>query len=841
FEHPTLLSIVLQALRSEDGHIIDWIYADANKNALGLLNRTREALLGKRLSEVVPDRAERLMKMCAQVMTTQEPVRYESHFASRDFLTCLFPAGSNSVVSSGIDVTARNSAEREVHRLIDELCAEKEWLFAVLNGIREEVYFTDPQGRYTYANPAVLREFGHESLSGVPVETVVADLVVLRADGTPRPLEEAPPLRAIRGECITNEEQIVRIPRTGEFRHREVSSAPVRNTNGQIIGAVSVVRDVTETRQAAAKLRAAVDEARMAEAESRATLAAELVAMQRLHDISTEAMTANDQQALLEKILDATIALHGAASGSVQLMDTEQQTLRMAAHRGMDEETLKRFAEVDACSHTTCGVALARRERVIIEDVGSDASGIVDPEVAQRMGLRAVQSTPLFTADGAILGMLSTQFASPRRFSQDELRLTDLYARQAGMVIERKRAEIALITAREEADLANKAKSHFVRAVSHDLRQSVQALTLLNGALSTNTLDASGRAALKQQSETIDTMTHLLDALLNISKLESGAVAPELSDFSVTTLFEKLRREFSILAANKSLELQIDAPSQQTIRSDPTLVGEILRNFLSNAIKFTSQGTVKLRCSPAGSTVRLEVIDTGIGISRDELPRIFGEFYQVGVSATLGREGYGLGLGIVQRIAMLLKADIEVDSEPGKGSTFSVSVPQGEPDLAIRPAPVATQRASNEVATLLLVEDDQKVRASMQLFFKSYGYRVVPAASLDEALAVVGTFPRPDLLITDFHLQTGKTGSDVIRCIREVLGESFPAILISGDTSAEIEDLPHDAGVRFASKPIDPERLVTLVQDLLVGARSNAKQAVRADGESHGVRPESCV
>ena len=186
FEHPTLLTVVLQAVRTEGGDIADWIYADANRNALRVLRKTREALLGKRMSEVLPDRAERLIPVCAQVLTTQEPVHYESHFDSQDFLTCLFPAGPHSIVSTGIDVTARNRAELEVKRLLDALRAEKEWLFAVLNSINEEVYFTDPQGRYTYANPAALREFGHASLAGVPVETVVSDLIVLRADGTPR-------------------------------------------------------------------------------------------------------------------------------------------------------------------------------------------------------------------------------------------------------------------------------------------------------------------------------------------------------------------------------------------------------------------------------------------------------------------------------------------------------------------------------------------------------------------------------------------------------------------------------------------------------------------------------
>jgi CheY-like chemotaxis protein len=119
-------------------------------------------------------------------------------------------------------------------------------------------------------------------------------------------------------------------------------------------------------------------------------------------------------------------------------------------------------------------------------------------------------------------------------------------------------------------------------------------------------------------------------------------------------------------------------------------------------------------------------------------------------------------------------------------------------------------------STILLVEDDASVRASMELFFRSHGYRIVSAASLDQALAVVGKLPRPDLLITDFHLGDGKSGSDVISCVRIALGECLPAILISGDMSAEIEDLSHDVGVRFASKPIDPDSLVTLAQELLV-------------------------
>jgi two-component system, sensor histidine kinase len=823
FEHPTTFTIVLEAVRGAAAVIEDWIFVDANTNALQSLHATRDTLIGKRLSTLPASCAQRLSERCARVLATREPHELEVRSAATDFLFCLYPFKENSIIGSAIDITARNHAEREVQRLVDAVRAEKEWLFAVLNSINEEVYFTDSHKHYTYANPAAMREFGHASLTGVLVENVISDLIVLRPDGTPRPLEEAPPLRALTGEVIRDEEQIVRNPRTGEFRHRQVSSAPVNDAAGDIIGSVSVVRDVTEMKQAEARLRTAVDQARAAEAASRAALAAELAAMKRLHDLSTTAMSTNDQQALLEEILDATIALHAADFGSVQLLDAQSNTLHVAAQRGVDPWVETHFAALEVSRGATGATKPWCHERVVIEDLAAGTATSFPVQVAQRTGCCAMQSTPLLAADGALVGVLSTHFRAPRKFSQDELRITDLYARQAGIAIQRMRADAALIAARDAADRANRTKSHFVRAASHDLRQSVQTLALFNSTLRRSALDSGGQTVLQQQGDAIDTMMHLLDALLNISKLESGAVKPEVADFPVAVLFEKLRMEFASVAANNGLELEIHMAVPQAVRSDPTWVGEILRNLLSNAIKFTPRGSITLRCSRAGSSVRLEVIDTGIGIPLEELPLIFGEFYQVGVSATVGRRGYGLGLGIVQRLATLLQARIEVESELGKGSRFSFTVPAGELD-AVRDEqasePVANRCAAS--STLLLVEDDTSVRVAMENFFRLLGHRIVSAASLNQALDLIAKPPRPELLITDFHLTGRMTGSEVISCVREVLGENFPAIIMSGDTSAQVEDLGCDAHTRFVSKPVDPDSLEALIRELLASRESPA-------------------
>jgi PAS domain S-box-containing protein len=248
FENPFDLIAALDAVRDPEGAIVDWRYCDANANWIRSLGRPRERLLGRTVREIMPARAPELIPLYTRVLTHSRPEQYEERSGDTDLLVSLFPIGPDSIVTSGVDISARIRVEAEVRRLLEVNRAEREWLSAVLNSITEEVYFADPQKRYTYANPAAMREFGHDTVAGVDIEKIVSQLEVLRPDGTPRPFCEAPPVRALAGEIVRDEEQIVRIPRTGELRHRQVSSAPVRDSGGRIIGSVSVVRDVTDKR-----------------------------------------------------------------------------------------------------------------------------------------------------------------------------------------------------------------------------------------------------------------------------------------------------------------------------------------------------------------------------------------------------------------------------------------------------------------------------------------------------------------------------------------------------------------------------------------------------------------
>jgi PAS domain S-box-containing protein len=392
---------------------------------------------------------------------------------------------------------------------------------------------------------------------------------------------------------------------------------------------------------------------------------------------------------------------------------------------------------------------------------------------------------------------------------------------------ERKRIQTELRQAREAADRANLAKSRFLATASHDLRQPLQTLSLLNGTLRRTVHNPIAAEAVLQQGQAIEAMSRLINALLDISKLESGAIRPDPADFAVAALFEEMRNEFASLAASKGLELRIEAAAPAA-HSDAPLVGQILRNLVSNAIKYTNRGSVQLRATPGAMGVRLEVVDTGVGIPPDQLPYIYDEFYQVGVATNTTREGYGLGLAIVQRLVKLLGLRLEVRSEVGRGSTFALELPAaaGAGSAAhVRAADSApaAPRATPAAARILLVDDDAGVRNATAMLLEVEGFEVACAASLAEAIREARRGLSIDLVIADYHLQNGETGVDVITAVRRLAGESLGAVLVSGDTSSTVRDFKSDERLRVASKPIRADELLRLIGALLAPARDALK------------------
>jgi PAS domain S-box-containing protein len=381
--------------------------------------------------------------------------------------------------------------------------------------------------------------------------------------------------------------------------------------------------------------------------------------------------------------------------------------------------------------------------------------------------------------------------------------------------------EIA-VQAQQAADRANQGKSRFLATASHDLRQPLQALALLNGSLRRLVTDPIAGRALAQQEHTIAAMSRLLNALLDVSKLESGAVKPEPTDFTVAALFEEMRKEFATLAADKGLELRIDE-SLDCVHSDPSLVVQILRNLVANAIKYTREGWVQLRCLHDSAFVRIEVLDSGIGIPVEKLPYIYDEFYQVGDPRHGPRDGYGLGLSIVQRVARLLNLKLEVRSEVGKGSAFSLSLPSAQAATApCGPNHLSIGERTGPASHVLLVEDEPAVRSALSLLLEIDGYRVTAVASQAEALQRIAEGERPDLLVTDYHLGRDETGLQVIASVRSALGTPLKAILMTGDTSSVIKHLPADPQRRIVNKPADADELLWLLQTMLASRNDTA-------------------
>jgi two-component system CheB/CheR fusion protein len=417
----------------------------------------------------------------------------------------------------------------------------------------------------------------------------------------------------------------------------------------------------------------------------------------------------------------------------------------------------------------------------------------------------------------------------------------------------------ALAAAKEEAERANLAKSRFLAAASHDLRQPLQTISLLQGMLADSISDPVASTLIDRLENTIMAMSSLLDKLLDINQLEAGVVQPKLSDFIVSDLFNRLHSEFEIHALNEGLDFRI-VPCHLTVRSDPRLLEQILRNLLSNATKYTSHGKVLLGCRRRKGCLSIEVWDTGNGIPQTELSAIFKEFHQLESLVGKRSKGLGLGLAIVQRLSELLKTPITVRSRVGRGSAFAVEVPvvHATPPV-VAPAAIAgsfhregAHRGLSENAhSILIVEDDAELRDTLKLLLDKRGYRTLAARDGTQAIAAasdrgIGL----DLIVADYNLP-GPNGLDVVAKIEEASGRKIPAILLTGDISAatlrEIAEKDHV----HLYKPADARSLIGHVNGLLKGGKKTVPQtvfvvdddreireAMRDMLERHGCRPE---
>jgi len=374
-------------------------------------------------------------------------------------------------------------------------------------------------------------------------------------------------------------------------------------------------------------------------------------------------------------------------------------------------------------------------------------------------------------------------------------------------VTARKRAEELANAARLQAENANLGKSRFLAAASHDLRQPLQTLGLLQGLLAKKLKDEDALRLLARSDEALKTMSGILNTLLDIHQLEAGAIRPEIADFPINDLLEALKTEFDYHAKAKRLDWRV-VPCRLLVRSDPRLLDQMLRNLLSNAVKYTRKGGLILGCRRRADKLRIEVHDTGLGIPEGQQ-----------LDAPARGLSRNLGLAIVPRLADLLGLTIDVRSRENGGSVFAIDVPLAP--RGARPSPTAAEVEPDHLVpgecAILIVEDDPALRESLELFLSEEGYLTTSVADGEEAAQQVEQLGlRPDLVIVDLSLSRALTGLGVVTRLRATLADNVPALLLTGDASTQTLRKIAAQGDEHRTKPVATGDLSRLVRRLLV-------------------------
>lgn len=403
----------------------------------------------------------------------------------------------------------------------------------------------------------------------------------------------------------------------------------------------------------------------------------------------------------------------------------------------------------------------------------------------------------------------ATRFAIELRFENSAL-------------VEELRAKTAIAEqARQEAEQANTAKSKFLAAASHDLRQPIHALGLFLGILARSELGVDQCEALANAQAASKASSEMLNTLLDFSRIEAGVINPQVQAFRLQPLLNKIEREFEAQADAKGIAYR----SRETclvVQSDPMLVELILRNLVSNAIRYTVRGGLLVSCRKRDDHAVLEVWDTGIGIATEHQQAIFREFHQLGNPERDQRKGLGLGLAITDGLTRTLGHNLTLVSIPQRGSVFRISLPIATGALPVADIPKMHNSAQLLNVRVLVIDDDEKVRVGMIHLLRDCGCRCEAAECIEEALALASAHA-PDLVISDYRLREQRTGLEAIAALRELLGNTLPALLITGDTAPERLREAQTSGIPVLHKPVPPS---LLYQSMVMVLESQTKQSV---------------
>ena len=571
---------------------------------------------------------------------------------------------------------------------------------------------------------------------------------------------------SLRAGPLRLEYRIIR--EDGSIRWLETTGNSVANADGRSVRLLGIVRDTTERRRMEEALHAANCALEHEVAQHRRTEAL----LESIYATAPAGMCVVDQQLRYLHINDHLAALNGRSAA-----DHIGRSLRDVLPQALAESL----------------EPLYRRVLLTGEPLYDCIADGPTPCAPQTVSHFALNLHPLRQPDGRVYAV--------NAIVQD--------------VTERRAMEEALRAALEDARAANAAKARFFAAASHDLRQPVQTLFLFTHALGERLRDHPAQALVSTMQQALEGLKTLIDTLLDISRLDSGALVAEPADFPAVTLMQRLSAAYAPRMAAKGLKFRM-VGCPVWIRSDSVLLGRILGNLLDNALKYTEQGGVLLSCRRRGNAARIEVWDTGAGIAAEDQAAIFDEFVQVGPARHDRSQGLGLGLSIVQRLAALLGHELSLRSVPGRGSVFSVTVPLAAESVeSVRPPPLLVAADKGGPPLAVMLDDDATILAALGMLLEEWGFETIGAATPDEVLAQIAQRRRrPDVIVADYYLPGGRTGTDAIRQIRAYCNAPVPSIVLTGDTGPERALEVGRIGSHLLQKPVMPDMLQDMVHRL---------------------------
>jgi PAS domain S-box-containing protein len=786
----------------QKGEPFDYRFLDINPAFEKLTGLKRENVVGRTHNEILPDDDPRLVRAYSAVALTGEPTHFENYSPAlkKHFEVFAYRPESGQFAVLFRDITERKKADEENRSLLAVVQEEKDRLSALVNSIQDEVWFADKRKVFTLVNPSALREFGLDTVDGIDVEKLAGSLEVYRADGSPRPVEEAPPLRALQGDMVRSQEELIRTPRTGELRHREISASPVRDASGTVIGSVSVVRDITERKRMETALR---------ESE------------ERYHNLFN---TMDEGFCVIEMIFD-----------------------------GENRPVDYRFLEVNAAFEKQTGLHDA--EGKLMRDLASDH----EEHWFEIYGKIALTGEPIhFGNEAKALNRWFDVYAyrvgnpedrqvaiifndiTDRKRIEENLRSAhdDLEVR-----IQERTFELseAYETLQKEADEHKKTAEHLVRI------QKLEALGTLAGGIAhdfNNVLaGVIGFTEMVLEDIAPDTPEHRrLELALKGANRGRDLVR------QILTFSRKSEQDKKPLALNQIIEegLKLLRPMLPTtieivsksltnddqIFADPVQMHQILMNLCTNAAHAMREkgGTLDIRVfktslqegNPmplpninAGEYVILKVSDTGSGMTPETLNQVFDPFF----TTKQPGEGTGLGLSVVHGIIKSHDGYIAVESEAGKGTTFHVYFPRIKEEE--RSIDKETLLVAGGKERILIVDDEDMLVELNEQRLRRLGYEVVATTSSMEALAIFRKEPDTfDLVITDYTMPN-LTGIDLAMELLKVRA-TIPIILCTGQSDAVSPEKARKIGIRgFLVKPLANRELAQAVRSVLDEKQEN--------------------